>query len=58
MLPMHPGDVQVTYADIERVGGKLGFEPKPPITNGIPALVEWFRQYTLPSIALSQGAAT
>lgn len=46
---MQPGDVQVTYDGIERVGAKLGFEPKPPITDGIPAIVEWVRQHTRPS---------
>lgn len=43
MLPMQPGDVQATYADIDRARTKLGFEPSTPIEDGIPDFVEWYR---------------
>jgi len=45
MLPMQPGDVPATYADIGRIRAKLGFEPTTPIADGIPKFVEWYRQY-------------
>jgi UDP-glucuronate 4-epimerase len=45
MLPMQPGDVEATYADIERARKKLGFEPTTPVTEGIPKFVKWFREY-------------
>ncbi len=45
MLPMQPGDVPATYADIDRIRAKLGFEPTTPIRVGIPRFVEWYRAY-------------
>lgn len=45
MLPLQPGDVPSTYADIERARQKLGFEPTTPISVGIPKFVEWYRDY-------------
>ncbi|MBL8571873.1 MAG: NAD-dependent epimerase/dehydratase family protein [Phreatobacter sp.] len=44
-LPMQPGDVKETYADIEASRRDLGFEPKTPIDEGIPRFVDWFRKY-------------
>ncbi len=46
MLPMQPGDVPATYADIDRIRTKLGFEPTTTISEGIPRFVEWYRAYT------------
>ncbi|AKJ65575.1 NAD-dependent epimerase/dehydratase family protein [Kiritimatiella glycovorans] len=45
MLPMQPGDVPVTYADVERAQKKLGYSPHTPIREGIPRFVEWYREY-------------
>lgn len=45
MLPMQPGDVRATYADIERIRADLGFEPTTSLEEGIPRFVEWFRRY-------------
>ena len=45
MLPMQPGDVQATYADIEASTRDFGFLPRTPIAEGIPRFVEWYRQY-------------
>jgi len=45
LLPMQPGDVQRTYADIEAIRGELGYEPATNIEDGVPRFVEWFRQY-------------
>jgi UDP-glucuronate 4-epimerase len=44
-LPMQPGDVKETYADIESTTRDLGFHPRTPIEEGIPRFVEWFRDY-------------
>lgn len=44
--PMQPGDVARTFADIDAIRGDLGYEPTTPIDVGIPAFVDWFRQYT------------
>ncbi len=45
LLPMQPGDVEATYADIDKARKKLGFEPTTPIAAGIPKFIEWFRDY-------------
>ncbi len=45
MLPMQPGDVEATYADIARARAKLGFEPTTAIRDGIPRFVKWYRDY-------------
>ncbi len=45
LLPMQPGDVPATYADISRARAKLGFEPKTPISEGIPRFVKWYAEY-------------
>lgn len=47
MLPMQPGDVEVTYADIEKASRKLGYSPTTPITEGMPRFVQWYRD-TIP----------
>jgi len=45
MLPMQPGDVHKTYADIEAIRRDTGYEPTTTIEIGVPAFVEWFRAY-------------
>ncbi|MBL4802584.1 MAG: GDP-mannose 4,6-dehydratase [Emcibacter sp.] len=45
MLPMQPGDVKETAADITAIQNDLGFEPKTKIEEGIPKFVHWYKQY-------------
>jgi len=45
LLPIQPGDVPATYADIDRAREKLGFEPLTPIDAGIPRFVQWYFDY-------------
>jgi len=45
MLPMQPGDVPVTAADIAKIEADLGFSPRTRIEDGIPKFVEWYRTY-------------
>ena len=45
MEPMQPGDVPITYADIEGSRSALGFEPSTPISAGIPRFIAWFKDY-------------
>jgi len=49
--PMQPGDVKETYADIEDIRRDLGFEPKTPLSVGIPKFVDWFRDFHKDDIA-------
>jgi UDP-glucuronate 4-epimerase len=44
-LPMQPGDVEATYADISLAQAKLGFQPRTRITEGIPKFVAWYKKY-------------
>jgi len=43
--PVQPGDVPITYANIEKAQKLLGYNPKTQIEEGIPLFVEWFRQH-------------
>jgi UDP-glucuronate 4-epimerase len=43
--PMQDGDVPETFADINAIAGDLGYAPTTPIDVGVPAFVDWFRQY-------------
>jgi len=45
LLPMQPGDVQATYADIEAIQRDYGWRPTTTIDEGLPKLVAWYRQY-------------
>ncbi len=44
-LPMQPGDVRASLADISRAKKMLGYEPKTRIAEGVPKFVEWYRAY-------------
>jgi len=45
LLPMQPGDVKETFADIEDIRRDFGFEPKTTIEEGIPKLVAWYKEF-------------
>lgn len=45
LLPMQPGDVPATYADIDDLARSVGFSPATPIDVGVGRFVEWYRQY-------------
>ncbi|MEG3123115.1 NAD-dependent epimerase/dehydratase family protein [Sphingomonas sp. GB1N7] len=45
LLPMQPGDVRDTFADISAIQRDLGFEPRTTIAEGVPRFVEWYREY-------------
>jgi UDP-glucuronate 4-epimerase len=41
-LPLQPGDVTRTYADIERAQRELGYRPETPFREGVRSFLEWF----------------
>jgi UDP-glucuronate 4-epimerase len=45
LMPMQPGDVQETCADVEDLQKAVGFAPNTPIAVGIQKFVDWFRGY-------------
>ena len=45
LLPIQPGDVPATYADIEDLTRDVGFAPATPIEEGIARFVQWYREF-------------
>jgi len=45
LLPMQPGDVPETYADVDDLIRDVGFKPATPIEEGVARFVEWYRSY-------------
>jgi UDP-glucuronate 4-epimerase len=45
LLPIQPGDVPATYADIDDLMRDVGFRPATSIADGIARFVEWYRAY-------------
>jgi len=47
-LPEQPGDMPITYANIEKSRRKLGYAPRVSMEEGIGRFVEWYRQNLFP----------
>jgi UDP-glucuronate 4-epimerase len=47
LLPMQPGDVYQTYADIDHAQDKLGYSPSTPIEKGLKVFADWYRSEML-----------
>lgn len=45
MLPMQPGDVPDTYADVEALAEDVGYRPATPVEEGVARFVAWYREY-------------
>jgi len=45
MLPMQPGDVPATTADVSALESDIGYRPKTTVEEGVPRFVEWYRRY-------------
>ncbi|WP_338518232.1 NAD-dependent epimerase [Alteromonas gracilis] len=45
LLPMQPGDVPDTYADVSALVNDTGYQPSTDVTTGIKAFVEWYRGF-------------
>ncbi len=45
LMPMQPGDVPATWADIDDLEKDISYRPTIPIEVGIPLFVEWYRSY-------------
>jgi UDP-glucuronate 4-epimerase len=44
-LPMQPGDVPSTFADVKDLESDIGFKPNTPIKKGIEKFMEWYLDY-------------
>ena len=45
LLPMQPGDVSATYADVEALTEAVDFKPSTSIEDGIASFVQWYLEY-------------
>jgi UDP-glucuronate 4-epimerase len=45
MLPMQPGDVPATMADVSALEADIGYRPRTTVEEGVPRFVEWYRRY-------------
>ncbi len=45
MLPLQPGDVPATYADVDDLVNDVGFKPATPVEEGVQRFVDWYRDY-------------
>lgn len=58
-LPMQPGDVLTTYADVDDLMRDVGFKPKTSIEEGIHNFAQWYREYMIssPLVGVHKAAA-
>ncbi len=58
LLPLQPGDVPATCADVEDLARDVGFQPRTPIEDGVARFVEWYMDYhkVKPAAARRAGA--
>lgn len=45
LVPMQPGDVETTYADVSGLERDFGFRPNTPLSEGLRAFARWYRDY-------------
>ena len=45
MLPLQPGDVPATNADVSELTADVGYKPDTPIETGVARFVEWYREF-------------
>jgi len=51
LLPLQPGDVPDTLADVEALNRDVGYRPSTPVEEGVKRFVEWYRSYYRPEAA-------
>jgi UDP-glucuronate 4-epimerase len=45
LLPMQPGDIPATFADVDALNDWVGFRPETPVAEGVRHFVQWYRAY-------------
>ena len=45
LVPMQPGDVEVTYADVTALQEDFGFKPDMPLRDGLRSFAKWYKEY-------------
>ncbi|MCO5129984.1 MAG: NAD-dependent epimerase [Xanthobacteraceae bacterium] len=46
LLPMQPGDVPNTFADVSLIASRVGYRPRIAVREGVARFVQWYRAYT------------
>ena len=46
-MPMQPGDVAATYADVTDLINNLGYKPETSLEHGVGEFVKWYRSFYL-----------
>lgn len=44
-MPMQPGDVPATWADVDDLVNDLGYKPATPVEEGVRRFVEWYQDF-------------
>ena len=57
MLPMQPGDVQATMADVSNLEQAVGFRPRTTVEEGVARFVNWYREFYGSGRRSSDGAS-
>lgn len=45
LLPMQPGDIPASWADVDALTAATGYAPRTPVEEGVPRFVRWYREY-------------
>ena len=45
LVPMQPGDVEMTYADVDNLAQDFGFQPQTPLRTGLRKFAEWYKAF-------------
>ena len=45
LLPLQPGDVPDTYANVDELVSDIGYQPSMPVKDGVKNFVDWYRDY-------------
>ncbi len=45
LVPMQPGDVEITYADVTALQEDFGFKPETPLRDGLKSFAKWYHSY-------------
>lgn len=45
LLPMQPGDVPSTFADVSLIASGVGYQPQTAVREGVARFVQWYREY-------------
>ena len=45
LVPMQPGDVEMTYADVDELVRDFNFKPSTSLRDGLRAFAQWYKEF-------------